>query len=181
MALPADPRPLTGEPLALDLLNTEWMRDGAVADLLEQPDGLPIWLAGAGLDDDQAGPATRDALVEARAAIRAVVSGGGVPAVRRLNRVLDHGRVRLKLADDGTPEQAIEVDLPSWRPAVLAAHNLVELLQTAPGRIRRCDHPHCVLWFLDTTRNGTRRWHSMAACGNRAKAQRHYERTKHGD
>jgi predicted RNA-binding Zn ribbon-like protein len=35
-----------------------------------------------------------------------------------------------------------------------------------------------VLWFYDTTRNGTRRWCSMAICGNRAKAHRHYDRVK---
>jgi predicted RNA-binding Zn ribbon-like protein len=36
----------------------------------------------------------------------------------------------------------------------------------------------CVLHFFDTSRNGTRRWRSMAACGNRAEASRHYGRTK---
>ena len=38
--------------------------------------------------------------------------------------------------------------------------------------------PACVLWFYDTTRNGTRRWCFMAICGNRAKAHRHYDRVK---
>jgi len=42
----------------------------------------------------------------------------------------------------------------------------------------RCQNPACVLWFFDTTRNGTRRWCSMAVCGNRAKARRHYDRIK---
>jgi predicted RNA-binding Zn ribbon-like protein len=56
--------------------------------------------------------------------------------------------------------------------------NLLELLNQAPDRIRRCQHPACVLWFYDTTRNSTRRWCSMTTCGNRAKAQRHYDRAK---
>jgi predicted RNA-binding Zn ribbon-like protein len=34
------------------------------------------------------------------------------------------------------------------------------------------------LWLYDTTRNSTRRWCSMTTCGNRAKAQRHYDRAK---
>jgi predicted RNA-binding Zn ribbon-like protein len=33
-----------------------------------------------------------------------------------------------------------------------------------------------VLFFYDTSKNGTRRWHSMATCGNRTKAARHYAR-----
>jgi predicted RNA-binding Zn ribbon-like protein len=52
------------------------------------------------------------------------------------------------------------------------------LLGTAPDRIRSCAHDSCVLHFFDTSRNGTRRWCSMATCGNRAKASRHYARSK---
>jgi predicted RNA-binding Zn ribbon-like protein len=37
-----------------------------------------------------------------------------------------------------------------------------------------------LLHFYDTTKSGTRRWCSMAVCGNRAKAARHYERAKTG-
>jgi len=54
----------------------------------------------------------------------------------------------------------------------------LELIATAPDRIRGCAHDSCVLHFFDTSRNGTRRWCSMAACGNRAKASRHYARSK---
>ena len=43
-----DPRPLTGEPLALDLLNTRWNREGVTQDLLTGTDGLAVWLAGNG-------------------------------------------------------------------------------------------------------------------------------------
>jgi predicted RNA-binding Zn ribbon-like protein len=70
------------------------------------------------------------------------------------------------------------VDDPAWQPAVMAAVNLLDLLDQAPDRIRQCQHPACVLWFYDTTRNETRRWCSMATCGNRAKAHRHYDRVK---
>jgi predicted RNA-binding Zn ribbon-like protein len=76
------------------------------------------------------------------------------------------------------PERRLELDDPAWRPAVMAAANLLELLGEAPDRIRRCQHPACVLWFFDTTRNGTGRWCSMAGCGNRAQARRHYDRIR---
>ena len=39
----SDPRPLTGEPLAVDLLNTVWVDGGVRYDLLEMPDGLAAW------------------------------------------------------------------------------------------------------------------------------------------
>jgi len=172
----ADPRPLPGEPLALDLLNTQWVSAEGPADLLATPEGTRAWLAAVGLAAAPA-PRTQEALVQARQAIRDVVSGHD-GAADRLNAVLGHGRLRLSLGPDLTPEQALEADGAAWRPAVMAAASLLDLLRQAPGRIRSCQHPACVLWFYDTTRNGTRRWCSMAVCGNRAKARRHYDRAR---
>ena len=45
-------------------------------------------------------------------------------------------------------------------------------------RVRRCAEPRCARVFLDTSRNGTRRWCDMGTCGNRAKAARHRARTR---
>ena len=44
--------------------------------------------------------------------------------------------------------------------------------------LRRCENPRCVLYFYDTTRNGRRRWCSMAGCGSRAKAAAYYRRKR---
>jgi predicted RNA-binding Zn ribbon-like protein len=44
--------------------------------------------------------------------------------------------------------------------------------------VRECAAPNCGWLFLDTSRNHSRRWCDMKACGNRAKARRHYERKK---
>jgi predicted RNA-binding Zn ribbon-like protein len=178
VSIPLPVRPLLGEPPALDLLNTEWQHDGRHFDYLGDLEGLAAWLADAGFDD-QATASAREALVEARAAIRRVLSPGADSQARRhLDAVVDRGRIRLRLSDDGHVDRVIEVAAPAWRPAVLAAHNCLELLERGPDRIRQCDHPQCVLWFFDTSRNGTRRWCSMAGCGNRAKAQRHYDRVR---
>ncbi len=43
--------------------------------------------------------------------------------------------------------------------------------------IRECEAPDCEWLFLDTSRNGSRRWCDMKSCGNRQKARRHYQRT----
>jgi predicted RNA-binding Zn ribbon-like protein len=174
----ADPRPLAGEPLALDLLNTQWMAAGTPADLLATPEGTRAWLTAVGLPTAPE-PETRQALLQARQAIRDVVSGhSGAAGADRLNAVLSHGHLRLSLGLDMVPEQTLEASEAAWQPAVMAAANLLDLLRQAPGRIRSCEHPDCVLWFYDTTRNGTRRWCSMAVCGNRAKARRHYDRVR---
>ncbi|MEO6117023.1 MAG: CGNR zinc finger domain-containing protein [Pseudolysinimonas sp.] len=44
------------------------------------------------------------------------------------------------------------------------------------GRIRRCDAADCRMVFHDESRTGSRRWCSMARCGNRAKVRAFRER-----
>lgn len=41
------------------------------------------------------------------------------------------------------------------------------------ARVKNCEGPVCTLWFHDISKNHTRRWCSMAVCGNRAKAATH--------
>ncbi len=43
-------------------------------------------------------------------------------------------------------------------------------------RVRLCDEDRCGWFFLDTSRNRSRRWCDMRICGNRAKARRFNER-----
>lgn len=175
----SDPRPLTGEPVSLDLLNTRWMQEGERQDLLTDPAGLAVWLAANGLDDRFTADATtlRHTLA-ARDALGGLVDRPGDPAAtERLDTVLGHGRIRATLTVDG-PGERPEFRDPAWGPAWTAARDYLDLLRTAPDRIRACAHEACILHFFDTSRNGTRRWCSMAVCGNRAKASRHYARTK---
>lgn len=99
----SDPRPLTGEPVSLDLLNTRWTRDGTRQDLLTGTDGLQIWLKANGLDTRfSADDATLERTLAARDALAALVaSPGDKDALRRVDEVLDHGRIRATLDAGG--------------------------------------------------------------------------------
>lgn len=178
-AAPRDPRPLVGEPLSLDLLNTRWMTDGVRQDLLTDTEGLGVWLTAHGLDDRfEADEATLDHVLRARDALASAVDGPGDPAATaRVDKILGHGRIRATLTARGPGEEP-EFKDSTWGVAWLAARDYLTLLVTAPDRIRPCAHESCILHFFDTSRNGTRRWCSMAACGNRAKASRHYARAR---
>ena len=44
--------------------------------------------------------------------------------------------------------------------------------------VKACEGPACTLLFADHTRGRTRRWCSMAICGNRAKQSAHRHRLK---
>lgn len=46
------------------------------------------------------------------------------------------------------------------------------------ARVGQCADDRCGWLFLDTSRNHSRRWCSMEDCGNRAKARRHYQRSR---
>jgi predicted RNA-binding Zn ribbon-like protein len=182
----ADPRPLTGEPLGIDLLNTRWIDGAGRHDLLSCVDGLAVWLKSAavrealGGEPVPAGAETLEQLLGARAALDQAVAHPAAPgpaAVEAVNDVLGHGRIRPVLRPDG-PDTVIEVDAPSWLPAWVAVESYLRLLADRPERIRHCANPACVLHFYDVSKNGTRRWCSMAGCGNRAKAQRHQARIR---
>ncbi|MEV0618896.1 CGNR zinc finger domain-containing protein [Nonomuraea sp. NPDC050404] len=167
-------RPLVGEPLALDLVNTQWVDRGRDHDLFDEPGGVAAWLAEHHLPGP-AGPAETP-LRQARAALRGILERGDERAEEELNAVLARGAVRHVLRQ-GMPREEVHAE-DGWLPAWRAAGNYLELLRQQPSRIRHCAHPACVLYFYDTSRNGARRWCSMEGCGSRTKAARHYQRNR---
>lgn len=171
-------RPLTGEPLALDLINTVWIEGNLTPDLLSSDEGTRAWLGECALPFEAASlPAIRAHLLLVRGALRGVLETPHDPEHRRvLNQVLAQGRTRLMLTEGG-PDENIEVEA-AWRPAWLVARDLLTLLRAAPERLKKCANPQCVLHFLDTSPKNARRWHDMKTCGNRAKALRHYHKTR---
>src|SRR5882762_3099796 len=172
-------RPLVGEPLSLDLLNTTWIDRGSVRDLLEDLEGTQAWLGQAGLDGPLTEP-SRLALTAAREAIRRHVdTPDHADACAALNEVLSWGHTRPVVGRDG-PGSVSTVDDPNRRAGWLAAVNYVELLTGDPSRIRHCPHPGCVLYFYHPSPKPSRRWCSMAGCGNPAKAARQYARPRQG-
>ncbi|HEY4003778.1 MAG TPA: CGNR zinc finger domain-containing protein [Pseudonocardia sp.] len=180
-------RPLSGEPLGLDLLNTQWMEQGAPVDLLTDLAGTQQWLTEAAATGtrlvEPGEPVTepvRLALRTARDAIRVHLHDpASESACAALNEVLAWGHSWPTVAPDG-PAEASAWDAPQHRAGWLAAVNYVALLREDASRIRHCAHPDCVLYFYDTSPKRSRRWCSMAACGNRAKAARHYARARAG-
>lgn len=61
------------------------------------------------------------------------------------------------------------------------ARSAADLL-TSPERsqVSRCARAGCDWLFVDASKNHTRRWCSMSACGSRVKMQRYYWRRKEG-
>jgi hypothetical protein len=94
VAAPLDPLPLTGEPLPLDLVNTEWEAEGARQDLLADVAGLRRWLRASSHKAD-ATTETLAALRDVRRAILGVLDHPDDPAAHQaLNAILGRNTSR---------------------------------------------------------------------------------------
>jgi predicted RNA-binding Zn ribbon-like protein len=71
-------------------------------------------------------------------------------------------------------DAATRLDSVLW-PLLLSAETL--LCADDPDRLGACSPPEGCGWlYYDTSKNRSRRWCSMASCGNTVKARRHYAR-----
>lgn len=97
----------------------------------------------------------------------------------RLNRVLAVAPAGLKLVrSKGRYAWRAKTDALDGllAPIIWSAAELLASEQLA--RVKSCGAADCGWLFLDLSRNGSRRWCSMDDCGNRAKARRHYARSR---
>jgi len=166
-------------------------------DLLRDFDLFVEWLETTGvLDAERASGIRRRAtqqpagaaaaLVEARrvrAALRTLAERGvqspkvRADALTEINRILGRstGTRRLEERHDGSYARTFVTGGDAFAGLLLAVVDSAadSLIAGELARVRRCSDPRCPRVFLDTTKNGRRRWCDMATCGNRAKAARH--------
>jgi predicted RNA-binding Zn ribbon-like protein len=180
---------LNGGALCLDFANTlePLAAGGADRDHLGSDqrtldaEGLLAWLRYAQvIDEHQAETLTVDAVRDARrlrSAITAVFTavahgttpgGSEVDVLRKAYaRAISGARL-----EPGATRWEWEWT-PARDPLAPIAASAVELL-TGPdiGRVKQCAGERCWVLFVDTTRNGSRRWCQMRYCGNVLKSRR---------
>ncbi|MFF4778047.1 CGNR zinc finger domain-containing protein [Microtetraspora fusca] len=182
----SDVVPLTGEPLALDLVNTR----AAAGDLIATPDALRVWLelqagrlpdaraAGFTAADLAAVHAVRDHTARALDRVR----HGRAPSAADLAALNDAQRAAPAISELSWEESAIVTRRRRSGPvgarlAAALAEAAADLLAD-PGvsKVRQCEAHDCVMLFLPA--HPRRRWCSASRCGNRARVARHYHRGK---
>ena len=162
---------------------TDWLVAAGALDGASARSALTRW------DGRRRGAAAVEAARELRAALRRLADAwaGGKPAARatvaRVNELLARGDGHREAGAgrSGTGfavERGLRLEEPDdlLVPIAEAAADL--LCHADPARVRRCAHPACVLYFLDGTKNGTRRWCDMRTCGNRTNAAAYYRRRR---
>lgn len=173
-----------GEPLAIDLANTVMIvREGETVDLLSSSEELGRWLE---LEHSRLGECgfalrylaeLRSAREEIRALFTAAAESNALPRepLAAINAASAAAPVspRLQISDDGSAlltEEPGEIEDLATLLGVFArsALRLIASHERVPLRI--CGAPSCGMYFT-----GRRRW-CCSACGNRARAARHYRR-----
>ncbi|MBV9116776.1 MAG: ABATE domain-containing protein [Acetobacteraceae bacterium] len=186
------------EDVCLDFVNTRsWRGRETPGEELHGLDDVLAWARGAGGVDVEIAQSFQDwwrprpraasavfteaiALREALFRLFEAVSSGEAPdpaALDVLNAALGSAAPRSRVApradalvwsvDGLVPGMAALLSPVLWSASDLLAG-------TRRRRVRLCANPQCRWVFLDDSKSGTRRWCSMASCGNRAKAHRHY-------
>lgn len=152
------------EALLLELLNTTPVVEGVRRDLLDAS-----WLAGHGIPH-----CDREDLISARNVLKDIVRGSQAPSAlgpflgaTTLRPEATGDGVRWRLTVEGVAESAVRMVL-AWDA----------LRINSPGRLRPCANEECELFLIDRSKPNSARWCSMAICGNRMKARRHYQRAK---
>jgi predicted RNA-binding Zn ribbon-like protein len=159
------------EEFLLAVLNSTPVIDGVPTDGFADTARARAWLASAG------GVGTEAELrhvLEVRQALQAVVRGEQPPDV--LAPALE-GVTRVPAMADGQITWTLSV--PRERElAVRAVLAWDALARHSPGRLRPCANDECRLFLVDHSKANAARWCSMAVCGNRMKARRHYQRRR---
>jgi predicted RNA-binding Zn ribbon-like protein len=88
-----------------------------------------------------------------------------------VSEVMPHARIarvggqgQFQCDHEATPLERLHFEVVRSAIELLMSGNL--------DRVRECQGESCSWLFLDTSRNGKRRWCDMQACGNRAKVRR---------
>jgi predicted RNA-binding Zn ribbon-like protein len=194
------------EDLAIRFVNTRaWRLRDPGEERMETPEALLAWLQRNGLADagtvrtiaaawqtrPDAAHAAHQAAIRLREAIYALfisrIHGKAPPtdALADFNGFLGRPSPAIRIAwASGAlawqPCAALSDATDLLMPVALSAAELVT--GTRAGKVRQCqDELGCGWLFVDESRAQNRRWCSMGDCGNRAKAQRHYRKTRQRD
>ncbi|HSF66073.1 MAG TPA: ABATE domain-containing protein [Nitrospiraceae bacterium] len=190
--------PLVGNHLCLDFVNTKIVENGRPKDLLDGLADLAAWAVAVKLLDlPQAKKLEKlwkedgshhefEQVLRFRKVLHRLVeemTDGSVTTLtlNTINTQLRklRGYTEVLPSEEGfTKRFRLEILEPSQLLAPVAEAAADLLCYGNPAYIKKCENPACVLYFYDGTKNHSRRWCSMKACGNRTKVAAFYQRQR---
>ena len=178
-----------GHPL-IDLVNTEVKYLAMPNDLLKSEADFWQWLDEAGIRQQRTAPASNGDLLpqvrtfrqRMRMMLNGIVRKNVVDekAITYLNDQVAKRQGRLQLVEDDNGQYQrqfrYQLETPEHVLAMLADIATQFVTDVDLRYLKRCENKTCIRFFLDTSKNHSRRWCSMKGCGNRMKARAHYAR-----
>jgi predicted RNA-binding Zn ribbon-like protein len=170
------------EPLPIAFANTLHAVRGRLRDGLATPSDLAAWLAAAhspaavGHDDLARARTLRDAI----RAIAAAVVNGDPPAQSDIDVLNEAARAAPRWRELHWDPQPHATEHSAAAPVAAALSTIADqavalFAGDLRSELRACQGPGCVLHFV---RDSPRREWCSPGCGNRARAARHYAKTK---
>lgn len=191
---------LVGGNLSIDFVNTMIVENGAPKDLLKSLTDVVAWAVATHLlEEANAEPIVVDwnkqpeagavlahihsfrSMLHTMVACLARGEAASATAVAAINAELQNKRgvVQIRQTESGFDKLFRGDVRESQQLLAPIAESAADLL--CYGRmeyLKKCEGAECVLYFYDTTKNHSRRWCSMAGCGNRAKVTAFYKRQR---
>lgn len=179
----------------INLVNTKYISNKQVVDVLLDPSRTFQWMKENNLlrESDTVALENEDLLVSLidelhslRHFCKVILSDLkqqgklSLDTIEQLNRLAQQAKVSLTIVPKHEKIKLVTEGI-TVRDHVL--YNIVfSIINTLDNnsidRIRECEHQECILYFVDTSKSGKRRWCSMELCGNRQKAAEFYARKK---
>lgn len=192
---------LVGGDVALDLVNTGSRRkEGPFRERLRQYDDLVTWAERVGIIEPDGAerlhaeaerhPDEARRVLETARTLRETIYRVFAAGAHEREPEPDDLHALADAAAEAASHRSIERDPEGFRftwpegdrldrvlwPLAMSAAEL--LVSDDLDRVKECATDNCNWLFVDQSRNRSRRWCDMKDCGNRAKARRHYARTK---
>ena len=192
-ATPSDAYPALGEPLAIELANTLFTDGSRPLDALTTPPALRRWLETNAERLDSPPPRrlsarelerARELRTTIRTLLATALDGHPPPSatIAHLNQLaaLAPTTARLDWPPGKPPKAYLCLNGTGRLDALLAllAQSAIDVLGgSGAGRLRRCQAPGCINYYL---KDHSRRAWCSPKCGNRVRVARHYHRRRTG-
>lgn len=162
----------------VNLINTQRISNGVPIDLLEDTTMFRGWLEDNGLAEI---PTIREQQAEFKK-LRDVFLQmlNDTEKLNNMNLLLETIPIIWRITSDegklAWTFSALEIEKAGLVQIVQSFLETID--QKGLERVRQCTHEECILYFLDTSKAGRRRWCNMETCGNKHKAYLHYHKKK---
>lgn len=173
---------LIGGSLWVNLLNTKRMEDGELIDVLDDVNKMTGWLSfhKVELSSDLNKQGEDLKLLRGLLSELLKASNSSEEVLSQLNKFLHNTSIYLGLDVKGGKFircfKAVNPNNTGLIRIIEDFFNTIEVIDF--NRVRQCAHEDCVLYFIDSSKGGRRRWCSMETCGNKHKASVHYKKLK---